>query len=106
MAKIRTYDYYELETKKFMLFADIANRKFMESKVGFYVDIADTYFDLGQDWKYTTLITERLSDGSTWQSFCPRDWEKIVDCDSFKQIEEWAIKYANGIINGEFCVDL
>ena len=41
----------------------------------FYVD--DCYFDLGQDWMWTTIIARRTN-GDSWQALCPRDYEKIL----------------------------
>lgn len=37
----------------------------------------DCYFDLGQNWMWTTIIATR-SDGDTYQVLCPRDHEKII----------------------------
>ena len=41
----------------------------------FYVD--DCYFDLGQNWMWTTIIARRPN-GDHWQALCPRDHEKIL----------------------------
>lgn len=39
--------------------------------------VEDVYFDLGQNWMWTTLIAYHPN-GSEWQAFCPRDYEKIL----------------------------
>ena len=41
--------------------------------------VRETYFDYGQDWKWTTILCERP--GSAWgayQALCPADQEKIL----------------------------
>lgn len=41
--------------------------------------VEETYFDFGQDWKWTTIIAHdpKCTFGS-YQALCPRDHEKIV----------------------------
>ena len=41
--------------------------------------VRETYFDFGQDWKWTTIICDKP--GSEWggyQALCPRDQELIL----------------------------
>jgi hypothetical protein len=40
-----------------------------------------TYFDYGQDWKWTTIINSRGV-----QVLCPRDWEQIVVADTVTEL--------------------
>lgn len=47
------------------------------STKGTQYEVGDCYFDLGQDWMWTTIIATR-SDGETYQVLCPRDHEKII----------------------------
>lgn len=42
--------------------------------------VEDVYFDLGQDWMWTTVVAYR-KDGSSWQTLNPRDHELITTCD-------------------------
>ena len=47
----------------------------------YYVD--DTYFDYGQDWKWTTILCER--DGTKWgayQALYPVDQERILNAEN------------------------
>ena len=39
--------------------------------------VNDCYFDLGQNWMWTTIIAHR-PDGQSWQALNPRDYEKIL----------------------------
>lgn len=106
MSMIREYNVDTVEYQKLRLFAEICNREFLEARSKFYVSVESTYFDYGQNWKYTALITEDFMRDSTWQSICPRDYEKILSSDSFSEIEVWAIYYANEIMKGKICIDL
>lgn len=106
MSLIRVHKLGSAEYGKLKFFAEVANRQFLEMRRGFYIDIKDIYFDYGQNWMYTALITERFSDDSTWQSLCPRDYENVVASDSFSEIEAWAIYYATEVANGKISVDL
>ena len=50
--------------------------------------VEETYFDFGQDWKWTTIIAHR-PDGTSYQALCPRDHEKIIfSTDLLKTITE------------------
>ena len=40
-------------------------------------EVGDCYFDLGQNWMWSTIIATR-SDGDSYQALCPRDHEKII----------------------------
>lgn len=44
---------------------------------GYHYYVGDTFFDYGQNWVWTTI----LSDGGNWggyQALCPRDQEAII----------------------------
>lgn len=60
------------------------------------VSIKTMYFDFGQDWKYTGFLTTR-EDGSEWQSFCPRDWELIVECMDINKLVAMAWYYMDNL---------
>lgn len=46
--------------------------------------IGETYFDAGQDWKWTTIIVDRSS--GSYQLLCPRDHELICRADSAEEL--------------------
>lgn len=106
MSLIRVYDEKEIEYRKLQFFCDVCNNELINWGAHKYVFIRECYFDLGQDWKYTALITEDFAKYSTWQSVCPRDYEAIVSSDSFSEIEAWAYDYAEALMREEVGVHL
>jgi len=54
------------------------------SRKGTTYRVGDTYFDLGQDWKWTTIIATMANRNDTYQALCPRDHEKIICSDDIK----------------------
>lgn len=86
METIRVYSKDEPEHKTLEQFCDFMNR---ETPDRFEFSLEDIYFDAGQDWKYTAVITtdrlsydntkgKFLSGNSAWQTLNPRDYEKII----------------------------
>ena len=50
--------------------------------------VADTYFDFGQGWRWTTIIATK-PDGSHYQALSPRDHQKILTTqDMFATVRE------------------
>lgn len=103
MNALKIYSPTDIEYTKLRIFASKVNDIVY---LDYWVSIDTTYVDYGSDWKYTALITERHDDNSSWQSLNFRDYEKVVTCDSFEQITEWACKYAEGLLDGKICIDL
>lgn len=61
--------------------------------------VGETYFDYGQDWKWTTV----LCDGSEWgsyQALNPREQEEILLCD-MSELD----KITNEVLADKFCPD-
>lgn len=102
MSMITVYELGTLQHERLTAFMHFANKHLQFAKI----KLENIYFDMGQDWKYTALVTYRTDNMSSWQSLCPRDYEKVVMCDSFEQIQAWACKYADEINNSNICVDL
>lgn len=48
--------------------------------------VDETYFDAGQDWKWTTIIAYNDRDGGSWQALNPRDWNELLLCSSNVEI--------------------
>lgn len=69
------------------------------------VTIGTTYFDAGQDWKYTAFITEDADEESEvlslWQSLNPRDWSLVVECMDIPKIIDMAWYYMDSLISGK-----
>jgi hypothetical protein len=61
------------------------------------VTTKDVYFDAGQDWMYTALITTDTRTGDHWQALCPRDWELVVNCMDIVKIIEMANYYMENV---------
>lgn len=103
MGKIRIYDRNEIEFARLKTFANMVNEKTTK----FFVETKNIYFDFGQDWRYTALVTEDLKEADrTWQSVNPRDYEAIITCDSFEKLNEYATKYVKGLEDGKISMHL
>lgn len=91
MNNIRIYNKEERQYKILKLFAEMVN----DNLTSGYMALEDIYFDMGQNWKYTALVTHK-EDGvfGSWQSFCPRDYELILYTDSIAILEKMAKYYA------------
>lgn len=77
MNTIRIYIPGDVEYQRLQDAADELTR-ISPTGTRYRVDV--TYFDLGQGWRWTTLIATR-PDGQHYQALCPRDHEKIVTSD-------------------------
>lgn len=67
---------------------------------GYKYYVGDTYFDYGQNWCWTTI----LSDGGEWgsyQALCPRDQEAIITASSQEALE----KAIDRVFNDKYCPD-
>ena len=104
MSNIRIYEKNEVEYARLKAFADACNASFGSSL--YEVTLKNIYFDYGQEWFYTSPVTVDLDEEDEWQSLCPRDYEIIINCDSFTDIQRYADYYANAVMNGDICVDI
>lgn len=84
----RVFQEYELEYQKLKLVADMLTT-FSPNGTVYIVDV--TYLDFGQDWKWTTIISDSKH---SWQILNPREWEKIVESDSIDELFEIAKEVA------------
>ena len=91
MNNIRVYEKNERQYKVLKMFAEMVNDNLTDG----YLTVENIYFDMGQNWKYTALVTYK-EDGvfGSWQSFCPRDYELILYTDSIAILEKMAKYYA------------
>ena len=60
------------------------------SAKGITYKVENTYFDYGQNWRWTTIIAyDPNAWCKTYQALCPRDYEKILySTDMLKTIQE------------------
>ena len=65
---------------------------------GYKYRVEETYFDFGQDWKWTTIIAH--GDVGSYQALNPAEQEKIIlsDISDFPRI-------AREILSDKFCPD-
>ena len=77
---IKVFDRDSKEYEKLKLAADIMS---FDTGISHYV--GDTYFDFGQDWKWTTILAKDITWGA-YQALCPRQQEMILNADSTDDI--------------------
>ena len=109
MGTIRTYKATEIEAIRLNLFANICNELFVEKGMYMVIEVADIYFDYGQNWMYTSPVTYDYREGhlkTSWQTFCPRDYEIIIACDSVADMQRYADYYVEAMIDDNVCVDI
>lgn len=106
MSSIRIYNPTEIEYIRLRTFATACNATYAAHDMNEEITLEVTYFDYGQNWKYTSLITKNYEEGDSWQTLCPRDYEIILECDSIATLLRYADYYVEARINGEICIDL
>lgn len=102
MSVIDVYENGSVEKGILDYFASVFNAEMQHTE--YYMTVKNIYFDYGQNWVYTTPITNKGTD--SWQSFCPRDYKNIINNDSFSDVRRLAINYANAILEGKISVHL
>lgn len=81
------------------IFVDACEQWSVENKnFRYYITIKNMYFDLGQDWKYTGLLTTDTEEDIKWQSLNPKEWKELVNSDSVSQIIDMAWKYMDKLV--------
>lgn len=102
MNNIRIYKKNERQYKVLKMFAEMVNDNLTDG----YLTVENICF-MGQSWQYTALITKK-GEGicGSWQSFCPRDYELILDTDSIEILEKMAKYYAEELNKGKISVYL
>ena len=69
------------------------------SPLGYHYSVGETYFDYGQGWKWTTVLSDGGNFGG-YQALNPAEQEKIILAD----IAELP-RIAQEILAGKFCPD-
>ena len=59
---------------------------------GIFYDVGITYFDFGQDWKWTTILAQR-DNGDSWQAINPAMQEKIIFTNTPEQLAAAVAEY-------------
>lgn len=80
------------------VFVEACQQWCVENKCFRYdVSIKTTYFDFGQNWKYTAFITYDEDTDMECQSLCPRDWELVVTETDINKIIAMAWFYMDNV---------
>lgn len=94
--KIKVYPMGTVERARLEVFCMFVNSIVSDFKL----ITQDIYFDFGQNWMFTNII---YKDSDTeYQAFCPRDWELILNTDSFEKLDEMATYYAEMKMKNEW----
>ena len=75
---IKVYKHTDPEYKRLAKVAEILT---IGSPTGTVFTVAETYFDFGQDWKWTTILADSPKHGS-YQALSPRTHEEILTTDN------------------------
>jgi len=99
---IRVYRPNEIEFTKLTAFINMVNNRLLfnhpDLSEKYTLNIKELLFDAGQHWSYTAVtkinLTER-EDSCLYEchALCPRDYEFLVNCDSFDKISILADRY-------------
>ena len=96
MSTIRTYEKGTQEYNYLNMMADILTEK---SPNGYKYHVGDCYFDMGQDWMWTTIIVDKRN-GDSYQALSPVEHERII----FSR-GEGLNQIATDILNDKYCPD-
>lgn len=96
MNTIRQFAKGSEEYNRLNMMADILTEK---SPNGYKYYVGDCYFDMGQDWMWTTIICDK-TDGYSYQALYPVEHERIIHArdDEFNSI-------ANDFFSSKYCPD-
>lgn len=82
MANPKEIDY---GTKEYCKLESVANILQALSPNGAQYFVSDCFFDIGQNWVWTTIIRNGFRD---CQILCPRDWERIITAETPQDIAD------------------
>ena len=107
MSAIRIYKSNEPEAIRLNLFADFCNALYKAHKTNEEIKVEEIYFDFGQNWMYTALVTYDYDGKSSWQTVGPRDYEIIINCTNEADLFRYADYYVTARIDCDaVCIDL
>lgn len=89
---------YDKGTKEYTALEAAAKLLEVASPNGTRYTVEDTYFDYGQDWRWTTVIAYR-KDGTSWQALYPAEHELITDIGTVESIFQAVEQVRNGKFN-------
>lgn len=72
------------------------------SPKGYTYRVGETYFDFGQDWKWTTIIAKKEGyETSSYQALNPREHEEIMFAETYDELK----RIAESILADKYCPD-
>lgn len=83
MNMIKVYDERSEEMKTLKLACYELEQISARNGYGTRYTVETTYFDYGQNWKYSAIIANK-DNGNSWQALCPRDYERVLTADDIK----------------------
>ena len=92
---------YEFDTEEFKKLEKLAGilEKASPGGCAYVVDV--TYLDLGQDWKWTTIIAYDRSYQRSWQALDPAMYKRVLKAETPEDYLRLAIEY----FNDKYCPD-
>jgi len=95
---------FKKDSREYELLEKLALILTFKSPNRYKYEVGETYFDFGQDWKWTTVLCRTGEYGicGSYQALCPAEQEKILLSDG--SLEEIAA-IADGVLADKFCPD-
>lgn len=93
---LRVIEEHETEYAKLKLVADMLTI-YSPNKAKYIVGV--TYFDFGQDWKWTTIIRKNFHE---CQILSPREWELIVASETIDDLFNVVYEITNDKYNMDY----
>ena len=83
MSNIRVFEYDSAEYEKLTTAVTLLNA--FDKDATYTVEV--TYFDFGQDWKWTTIIVDRHSKWGGYQIY-PNQQKAVIDAETMEELVE------------------
>ena len=77
-----------------------ATMEWMSENKNFRYDISikKVYFDIGQDWMWTTFIVTDTDTDEEWQAMNPNEWLEVVNETDIGKITDLAWKFMDKLV--------
>lgn len=91
---------YEIGSKEYQNLVDMSQLLIDHSPNRYFYFVRDTFFDVGQGWKYTTILCEDKS-GKVFQCLNPKQYGDVVNSTCSLDLK----RVLNDYLGGRFCPD-